>query len=43
MLRYCEHSERRPIANLKFLKDVMKMNLNGAVGKTQSAPNFLVR
>src|ERR1700751_1725644 len=42
ILRYCERSERCPIINLKFLKYVMKMNLDSAVGKTQSTSNFLV-
>ena len=41
--RYCERRERCAIADIKLLKDMMQMNLDRAVGKTQSAPDFLVR
>ena len=35
--------EYRAVADLKLLKDVMKMHLDGAVSNIQASSNFLVR
>src|SRR5882672_5844009 len=43
ILRYGERREHSPVADFKFLIDVMEVLFNGAVGNTQPAPNFLVR
>ena len=43
ILRDGERSERCPVANVKFLKDVVKMHFDGAIRNIQPAPDFLVR
>ena len=43
ILRYGKRREHCPVADLKFLIDVMQVDLDGAVGNIQPAPNFLVR
>jgi len=43
ILRDGKRGERCPVANFKFLKDVVKMHLDGTIRNIQSAPDFLVR
>ena len=43
ILRDGERGEHCPVANVKFLKDVVKMHLDGTVRNIQPAPDFLVR
>ena len=43
VLRDGERRERRPVADLEFLKDMMKMHFDRPVGNIQSTTNFLVR
>src|SRR5215470_10628581 len=43
ILRDSERRERCSVTNVKFLKNVMKMHLDGAIRDVQSAANFLVR
>ena len=43
ILGYGERRERCPVADVKLLKDVMKMHFDSAVRNIQSTPNFLVR
>ena len=40
--RYGERREHCPVADFKFLIDVMQVDLDGAAGNVQPAPNFLV-
>jgi hypothetical protein len=43
ILRDGERGEHCPVANVKFLEDVVKMHLDGTIRNIQPAPDFLVR
>jgi Mu transposase, C-terminal domain len=43
IVRHGKPRKYRPVADFKFLIDVMKMDLDGAIGKIEPPPNFLVR
>jgi hypothetical protein len=43
VLQQRESRKFRPIADAKLAKDVVKVDLDGAVGNKQSAPDLLVR
>src|SRR5216683_3192588 len=43
IVRYGERREHCPVADFKFLINVMQVHLDSAAGNVQPAPNFLVR